>query len=110
MDAKTKHLAYKAIYENVQQSTARVIIRYVMECELWQQDTVSPSNKYLSEKFGWTEETVKVAISIAKKSQFITTTGYGKKRCLELNISFLKGKMAEVFQKSFSDFFKTLIV
>jgi hypothetical protein len=100
MTPKQKILAYKAIDENVEHTTARQIIRYVLECELWGQDTVSPDNKHLSKKYGWSLDTVKVAISKAKKSQFITTTGYGKGRCLELNVSFLKGKMAEIYQKT----------
>lgn len=100
MNNEHKILAYRAIDENVDHTTARKIIRYVMECELWGQDTVSPTNQYLMNKFGWSLETVKVAISKAKKSQFIATTGYGKKRCLELNVSFLKGKMGESYQKT----------
>ena len=71
-----------------------------MECELWGQDTVSPSNEYLAKKFGWSTDTVKVAISKAKKSQFITTSGYGKKKCFELNVGFLKGEMAKIYQKT----------
>lgn len=100
MDKNQKILAYKAIDINVSDSTARQVIRYVMECELWGQDTVSPARGYLAKKYGWTISTEDSALKIAKKSQFITTTGYGKTRCLELNVSFLKGKMAEIFQKS----------
>lgn len=100
MDEQQKFLANKAIEENVEDTTARQVIRYVMACELWSQDTISPSNEYLGKKYGWSNDTTKVAISKAKRSQFITTTGYGKKRCLELNVGFLKGKMAEMYQKS----------
>lgn len=99
IDEKVKVLAYKAIDENVEDTTARQIIRYTMECEIWGQDTISPTNQHLAKKFGWTVNTVKVAISLAKKSKFITTTGRGKTRCLELNVGFLKGKMAEVQRK-----------
>ncbi len=99
MNKEQKLLAYQAIAENVKDTTARQIVRYVLECELFNQDTVSPTNVYLSEKYKWSIETTKVAISLAKKSQFITTTGYGKSRCLEFNVSFLKGKMAEIYQK-----------
>ena len=99
MNKEQKLLAYEAIAENVKDTTARQIVRYVLECELFNQDTVSPTNSYLSEKYKWSIETTKVAISLAKKSQFITTTGYGKSRCLEFNVSFLKGKMAEIYQK-----------
>ncbi len=100
MNDEQKRIAYKAIDSSVEASTARQVIRYVMECELWNQDTISPSNAYLEKKYGWSNDTTKVAISKAKKSQFITTTGYGKNRCFELNIGFLKGEMAKVFQKS----------
>ena len=100
MNQEQKLIAYKAIDSNVEDSTARQVIRYVMECELWNQDTISPSNEYLEKKYGWSKDTTLVAISKAKKSQFITTTGYGKNRCFELNIGFLKGEMAKVFQKS----------
>lgn len=99
MDTQTKLLAYKAIDENVLESKARKIARYVFECEIWGQDTVSPNNKHLADKFNWTIDTVRVAISQAKRSQFISTTGRGKTRCLELNVSFLKGKMAEIQQR-----------
>jgi len=99
MNKEQKLLAYQAIAENVKDTTARQIVRYVLECELFNQDTVSPTNIYLAEKYKWSIETTKVAISLAKKSQFITTTGYGKSRCLEFNVSFLKGKMAEIYQK-----------
>jgi hypothetical protein len=100
MNKSQKLIAYQAIDNNVEHTTARQIIRYVMECELWGQDTVSPTNKHLAKKYKWSVDTTKVAISKAKKSQFISTTGYGKQRCLELNVSFLKGKMAEAYQKT----------
>jgi len=99
MDEITKNLAYLAIDENVKDTTARQIVRYVMECEIWGQDTISPTNAYIAKKYNWKQATARVAISFAKKSQFITTTGRGKNRCLELNIGFLKGKMAEIHQK-----------
>ena len=100
MNNNQKRLAYRAIEENVEHTTARKIVRYVMGCELWGQDNVAPSNEYLANKFNWTTNTVKVAISKAKKSQFITTSGYGKKRCFELNVGFLKGEMAKIYQKT----------
>lgn len=100
MNPEQKLLANRAIDESVEDTTARQIIRYVMECELWAQDSVSPSNEHLCKKYGWTPSTLLSAISRAKKSQFITTTGYGKKRCFELNVAFLKGKMAEQYQKT----------
>lgn len=99
MDDQSKILAYRSIDENVEHTTARQIIRYVMECEIWGIDTISPSNEYLAKKYGWSFETTKVAISKAKKSQFITTTGRSKTRCFELNVGFLKGKMAELHQR-----------
>lgn len=100
MKEEQKRIAYKAIDDNVEASTARQIIRYVMECELWKQDTISPSIEYLAKKYTWSKDTTKVAISKAKKSQFITTTGYGKNRCFELNVGHLKAKMAEAYQKT----------
>ena len=78
MDNKSKMLAYRAIDENVNDSTARQIIRYVMECELWAMDTINPSNDHLSKKYNWSNETTRVAISLAKKSQFITLTNQRK--------------------------------
>ena len=107
MDRKAKLLAYEAIDENIKDSTARQIVRYVFECEVFGQDTIKPSNAYLAEKYNWDKKAIKektrlnttiTAIKLAKKSQFITTTGRGRKRCLELNVGFLKGKMAEVAQ------------
>ena len=96
MDKETKMLAYQAIDENVSDSTARKIIRYVMECELNGFDTIRQTNAYIAEKFHWTIDTTKVAIAKAKKSQFITTTGRDKSRTFELNVQFLKGKMGEI--------------
>ena len=96
MDQETKLLARQAIYENVVDSTARDIIWYVLSCEVWGQDTISPTNQYLMKKYNWSLGTTKVALSLAKKSQFITTTGRGRSRCLELNVGHLKGKMAEL--------------
>lgn len=100
MNDEQKRVAYKAIDDNVEDTTARQIIRYVLECEIFRQDTISPSVEYLSKKYTWSIDTTRVAISKAKSSQFITTTGYGKSRCFELNVGFLKSKMAEVFQKT----------
>jgi hypothetical protein len=95
-----KYYANIAINQNVKDTTARDIIRYVMECELWGQDIVNPSNEYLTKKFGWTAGTTRVAVSLAKKSEFITTTGSAKTRTFELNVSFLKGKIAELVVRS----------
>ena len=99
MDRKTKALAYQAIDENVKDTTARQIIRYVMECELNGFDTIRPTNSQIAKKYGWTLNTTKVAIAKAKKSQFITTTGRDKSRTFELNVQFLKGKMGEIQAK-----------
>ena len=99
MNDETKILANQAIEENVQDTTARQIIRYVMECEINGFDTIRPTNKHIAEKYGWSLETVRVAISKAKKSQFITTTGRNKSRTFELNVQFLKGKMGEIKAK-----------
>ena len=110
MKKEVKMLAYNAISDNVEDTTARTIIKYVMECELFGQDIISPTNNYLATKFGWKIETVRVAISKAKKSQFITTTGKRNNRCFELNVGHLKGKMAEINQKKplKSDLFEVL--
>ena len=99
MNNNTKMIAYQAIDENVADSTARQIIRYTLECEIFGLDTIQPSNDYLAKKYEWSVRTVQEAIYRAKKSKFITTTGRGRRRCLELNVGFLKGKMAEIQQK-----------
>lgn len=96
MNTEQKYLANLAIDRWCKDSTARQIVRYVMECELWGQDTVNPTNVYLSKKYGWTLSTTESAIKLAKKSQFITTTGYRNTRRFELNVGYLKGKMAEI--------------
>jgi len=98
-DEKNKILAYRAIDENVSDITARKIVRYVMECEIWGQDTVAPTNLYLAKKFKWKDSTVRNAIYLAKKSNFISTTGNVRNRCLELSLGFLRGKMAEIYQR-----------
>lgn len=97
-----RQLMYLAIDDSIKESTARKIVRYVAEQELGIADpdpVIAPSNEYLAKKFGWTINTTRVAISEAKKSQFIIITGYGKTRTLELNVEFLKSKMAEVAAK-----------
>lgn len=95
-----KYYANLAITENVKDTTARDIIRYVMECELWGQDIINPTNEYLTKRFGWKASTTRVAVSLAKKSEFISTTGSAKSRTFELNVSFLKGKIAEIVVRS----------
>ena len=99
MNKQERSLAYQAIDENVSDSMARKIIKWVMECELNGFDTIRPTNQYLAGKFGWSDETVRVAISKAKKSGFIATTGTSRNRTFELNVQFLKGKMAEIIAK-----------
>lgn len=96
MNPEQKYIANLAIDRWCKDSTARQIVRYVMECELWGQDTINPTNTYLAGKYGWTMNTIETAIKLAKKSQFITTTGSRKTRRFELNVGFLKGKMAEI--------------
>lgn len=96
MSPEQKYVANLAIDRWCKDSTARQIVRYVMECELWGQDTINPTNAYLANKYGWTMNTIESAIKLAKKSQFITTTGARKTRRFELNVGFLKGKMAEI--------------
>ena len=99
MNEQIRALAHQAINENVADSTAREICKWVMECELHGFETIHPSNAYLAEHFGWGDETVRVAISKAKKSGFIATTGSKANRTFELNTQFLKGKMAEIQAK-----------
>lgn len=99
MNKQERSLAYQAIDENVSDSTARKIIKWVMECELNGFDTIRPTNQYLAGKFGWGDQTVREAIYKAKRSGFIATTGTSKNRTFELNVQFLKGKMAEIIAK-----------
>ena len=99
MNRQEKLLANQAIEENVKDSTARKIIRWVMECEINGFDTEYPTNQYLAKKFGWSLNTTKTAVSKAKQSGFITLTGTNKYRTFELNVQFLKGKMAEILAK-----------
>ena len=99
MNRQERSLAYQAIDENVSDSTARKIIKWVMECELNGFDTIRPTNQYLANKFGWGDQTVREAIYKAKRSGFIATTGTNKNRTFELNVQFLKGKMAEIIAK-----------
>jgi len=103
MNKEQKKLAYQAIDEVVIDSTARQIIKYVMKCELLGQYIINPTNNYLANKYGWTSETVRKAIYLAKKSQFITIVnqkrGGSRGRLFELNVNFLKVEMAKIFMR-----------
>ena len=106
MDEQTKFLAYEAIDENVKDTTAREVIKYVLECEVYgSMYVLKMSNTYLKNTIfvdeqtkapRWNDMTLRKAIQLAKKSQFITTTGRDRTRTFELNMQFLKGKMAEI--------------
>ena len=97
---QVKSLIHQAINENVRNSAARRIIRYVLECEIQEQSIISPSNKDLAQKYNWTLETAIVSMSLAKKSQFIIVKGKGGTRCLKLNVNFLKNKIVEIQKKN----------
>jgi DNA-binding transcriptional regulator YhcF (GntR family) len=105
MDEQNKILANLVIARWVKDTTARQIVRYVMECELHERGIVKPSNQDLAKMFGWSLQTTEKAISLAKKSEFIATTGsrHGTTigRVLELNLNHLRGKMAEEAIRSF---------
>lgn len=89
-------LAYQAIDDNVKDTCARKVIKWVYEMEIFGTGILRPTNQYFSKKWGWSNETTRVKISKAKASNFITVVGQGKKRDFELNIQYLKGKMGEV--------------
>jgi hypothetical protein len=99
MDKNQRLLALQAIDENCEDTTARQIIKWVMGMELNGSDTINPTNQYFAKKFGWKEKTVRDAIYRAKRSGFITTVGAKKSRTFELNVQFMKGKMAEIWTK-----------
>ena len=99
MDKSQKLLVLQAINENCADTTARKIIIWVVGMELNGSDTINPSNQYFANKFGWKDKTVRDAIYRAKRSGFITTVGTKRSRTFELNVQFLKGKMAEIWTK-----------
>ena len=121
-----KYLFNYWLDENVKESLARDIIRYTLECEL--HSVPSPGNrKYLSKHFTkkgkkWTPEIASKAVSYAKKTELIGTTGRGKFRQLELNVQKIRtciatakakysgiiyGKKFPDFSDNFMDFYET---
>lgn len=113
------HIIEVAICENVSDTTARRLVRWVTYAELnSNMETLHPSNSYLAERLPyatqeeyrkakdagklerWSDATVRNAVYLAKKSQFITTTGSRKSRTFELNKQFLKGKMGEIMARN----------
>ena len=113
------HIIEVAICENVSDTTARRLVRWVTYAELnSNMETLHPSNSYLAERLPyatqeeyrkakdagkverWSDATIRNAVYLAKKSQFITTTGSRKSRTFELNKQFLKGKMGEILARN----------
>lgn len=100
-------LIYRAVDENIQRnkwlnqpSKVQELILYVAECEMWGQDTISPSDEYLIKKLCWNPNTnVRNIRYQAKRTQFITTTGRGKNLRYELNQGFLRGKIGELLAR-----------
>ena len=71
MEEQNRLLAYQAIDENLKDSTAREICKWVFEMEVNGSETICPSNKYFAQKFGWTIKTTEVAVSRAKNLSLI---------------------------------------
>lgn len=53
---------------------------------------MNPSNKYLSKHFGWTDDTLRAHLCMAKKTGFLTITGYGEARVFDFNQALLEEK------------------
>lgn len=101
-------LALRAIYENTtpqiigdtHAADARKIIEWVLKRDVKGFDTPNPPNSYFADKFfNGNDKRARNAFYYAKRSHFITTAGRGYGRTFEINIQFLRGKMAEIIAK-----------
>jgi hypothetical protein len=95
MEPKTKMLALRAIDENCESAGSKIVVEWVMDHELGNQDGVA-LDRYLFNKNIKDKNMIEDLIKSAVESSFISITGSGASRTFELNLQFLKGKMAEI--------------
>jgi len=106
MNTETQRmLVYQAIDENIDNTISRWICKKIYEYEINGWNIIRPTNQWLLEKYNKENngdcniKTFKSKLSEAKKSGFISTTGKIKNRTFELNVNFLKEKIAEIVGK-----------
>ena len=96
MNEKTRLLIDQVLEENVPNPNARKVIWWVINGELNGFETTHLTNKYLSEKFGWTLEETDKIVAEAKASGFISTT----KTTFELNRQRLRRYVRSVMSRT----------
>jgi len=94
-----RNLVELAVYEYVPDSCVQKMIMYVFDCENNGLTTIRQTNGYLAKKFGWKNQTVRWALSNAKKTGFISVVGRGKRRTLEANMQTIMENVGALIAK-----------
>jgi len=86
--------ARRVLIDSTPDSGARRILLYFYKFSqnITQYGTINPGNKHLAKRFGWTANTLRAHLCIAKKTGFLSTVGNGKSRYFIFNQALLEEK------------------
>lgn len=86
--------ARRVLIDSTPDSGARRILLYFYKFNqnITQYGTINPGNKHLAKRFGWTANTLRAHLCIAKKTGFLSTVGNGKSRYFIFNQALLEEK------------------
>ena len=82
------------LIDSTPDSGARRILLYFYKFSqnITQYGTINPGNKHLAKRFGWTANTLRAHLCIAKKTGFLSTVGNGKSRYFIFDQALLEEK------------------
>ena len=86
--------ARRVLIDSTSDSGARRILLYFYKFNqnITKYGTINPGNKHLAKRFGWTANTLRAHLCIAKKTGFLSTVGNGKSRYFIFNQALLEEK------------------
>nr|DAT72345.1 MAG TPA: winged helix-turn-helix DNA-binding protein [Caudoviricetes sp.] len=86
--------ARRVLIDSTPDSGARRILLYFYKFSqnITKYGTINPGNKHLAKRFGWTANTLRAHLCIAKKTGFLSTVGNGKLRYFIFNQALLVEK------------------
>ena len=86
--------ARRVLIDSTPDSGARRILLYFYKFSqnITQYGTINPGNKHLAKRFGWTANTLRAHLCVAKKTGFLSTVGNGKLRYFIFNQALLEEK------------------
>ena len=86
--------ARRVLIGSTPDSGARRILLYFYKFNqnITKYGTINPGNKHLAKRFGWTANTLRAHLCIAKKTGFLSTVGNGKSRYFIFNQALLEEK------------------